>query len=220
MSQETRSWAVRILLAMPVIAIVLMAVPRLATGLLLQRAFPATAYIETNTPLPASSYGKVAEILSHASRSDGESELIQAEAAINAGAPAQFVIPAVRQALANAPLSARGWIILASLLTEQDPKKAAAALTLAFDLAPDDYYLIFPRTLVAASLWKELPSRVRTLLLKDVSAMASDPNKRSQLRLLLAKPGGGTLVSRAFAGRPDALRALNRSLTLETLHLP
>jgi hypothetical protein len=220
MSAVSRLWVFRVALLMPAIVLAVLAIPRLATGLLLQRSFPATAYIETNTPLPASSYGEVADILSHASRRDAATALFQAEAAINAGASSSLVIPTVRRAVTHSPLSARGWIILASLLTQQNPKQAAADLTLAFDLAPRDYYLILPRTLVGASLWNELPSRVRAVLLKDTGAMANDPDARGQLRLLLSKPGGSNLVSMAFAGKPEALRELNRSLALETLHLP
>ena len=220
MTEVARLWAFRAALTIPAVILVALGVPRLATGLLLQRSFPATAYIETNTPLPASSYGEVAKILSHASRRDAATQLLQAEAAINAGTSPNFVIPTVKQAVASSPLSARGWIILASLLTQEDPKRAAEALTLAFDLAPRDYYLILPRALVAASLWNGLPARVQSILLKDVNVIAGDPYKRDELRLLLSKPGGGELVSRAFAGNPDGLRQLNRSLALETLHLP
>ena len=101
------------------------------------------------------------------------------------------------------------------MLTQQAPQKAAKALTLGFDLAPRDYYLILPCTLVAAPLWSHLPARVQTTLLKDVNALTADPEKRDRLRLLLSKPGGAELVVRSFAGRPDSLRELNRTLARE-----
>jgi hypothetical protein len=212
-------WILRFLLLLPAGALTVAAIPRFHTGLLLERAFPATAYIQTDTPLPMPSYRQAANLLAGASRNDPETALLQAEAAIDAGAPSQLIVTKVERALSSSPLSARGWIILASLLTQEAPQKAAKALTLGFDLAPRDYYLILPRTLVAAPLWSHLQARVQTILLNDVKALAADPEKRDQLRLLLSKPGGAELVVRSFAGRPDSLRELNRTLAREVLHL-
>lgn len=209
----------RIVLLLPAVAVALIAAPRLNMGLLLERAFPATAYIQTNTPLPLASYAQVADLLAHAPNRDADTALLQTEAAIDAGRPPQPLMQKVKAVLSVSPLSSRGWIILASLLTDQDPRNAAKALILAYDLAPRDYYLIFPRTLVAAPLWSYLPVRVQKMLLEDVSALADDPEKHAQLRILLSKPGGPALIVRAFAAKPEALRELNRSLARETLHL-
>lgn len=213
------SWGPRLLVLAPAIVVVLAAVPRLSTGLSLERAFPASAYIQTNAPLPLASYRQVADLLANASSSDDETALLQTEAAIDAGRPLEPIITQVENVLKTSPLSARGWIILASLLTNQDPRRAAQALTLAYDLAPRDYYLVFPRTLVAAPLWGYLPTRIRATLLGDVSLLADNREKHSQLRILLSKPGGAELVVRSFAGKPEALRELNRELVRETLHL-
>jgi hypothetical protein len=189
----------------------------LNTGLLLEKAFPATAYIETNTPLPTASYHAVAKLLAGAWRGDAETNLLEAEALINAGAPPRAVVPEVEYALANSPLSARGWIILASLWTDTDRQKAAEALTLAYNLAPREYYLAFPTLLVGAPLWATLPKPVQDGLILDVQGLISDPNRRGQLRLLLGRRGGGELVGHAFVGRPEALRELNRELAQQRL---
>lgn len=212
-------WLFRLVLILPAIGIVIVAIPRLYGGLLLERAFPATAYIQTNTPLPIASYRQVAILLAKAPSEDGETALLQAEAAIDAGTPLKPIVIRVENVLSVSPLLSRGWLILASLLTNQDPRNAAKALTLAYDLSPREYYLIFPRTLVAAPLWGYLPARIRATLLDDVGSLANEKKNHAQLRLLLAKPGGPQLVIRSFAGKPEALRALNRTLERETLHL-
>jgi hypothetical protein len=212
-------WATRAGLLAPAAALAMLAIPRLSTGLLLEKAFPATAYIGTNTPLPAAAYRDVARILAGASADDSETVLLQAEAAINAGASPARVLPEVEYALARSPLSARGWIILASLLTSTDRAKAANALTQAFDIAPREYYLMLPMMLVGAPLWNDLPARVRAGLLLDVRKLTDDQERRGQLRLLLSRPAGAELVVRAFAARPEALRQLNRDLAREKLGL-
>jgi hypothetical protein len=205
-------------LLIPAAALALLAIPRLETGLLLEKAFPATSYIETNTPLPGASYREAARVLMGAT-GDPDTVLLQAEAAINAGVPPATIVAEVSRALAKSPLSARGWIILASLWTNTDHIKAAKALTMAFDLAPREYYLMLPTMLVGAPLFSDLPDRVRNGLLSDVRNLTDDRQQRGQLRLLMARPAGADLVVRAFAGRPEALRQLNRDLAREKLGL-
>jgi len=212
-------WILRTLLLLPALVVAALALPRFEAGILLNRSFPATAYIQTNTPLPTASYAQVARLLAGASTEDSETAILRAEAAIDAGQPIGPIITSVDHALATSPLLARGWIILASLLTDRDPQLAVDALTLAYDLAPHEYYLAFPRMLVAAPLWDHLPARMQVTLFDDVNSLADDQEKHSQLRILLSKPGGPNLVVRSFTGRPDALRELNRSLAREALHL-
>jgi hypothetical protein len=212
-------WAVRIGLLMPVALLVALALPRFNTGFLLEKSFPATDFIQTDVALPATTYRGVARLLAGASRNDSETALLQAEAALNAGVPPVEVLPKVENALASSPSAARGWIILASLWTASDPRKAAQALAFAVDLAPREYYLILPRLLVGAPLWRDLPDRAQGKLLSDARALAGDQTRRGQLRLLLARRGGAELLVRAFAGQPEALRELNRDLALERLGL-
>jgi hypothetical protein len=215
----TNIWVFRLVLALPALIIVTVIVPHFEAGLLLDRSFPATLYIETNSPLPPASYQDVANLLVQAPGADAQTSLLQAEAAIDAQESTEQITPKVEEALSRSPLSARGWVVLAALLTDHDPKRAANALTMAYDLAPAEYYLIFPRTLVAASLWDYLPDRIHAILLKDVGVLANDDERRDQLRVLLSKRGGPELLARSFSGKPDVLRALNRELALPSLHL-
>ncbi|MGH6827646.1 MAG: O-antigen ligase family protein [Rhizomicrobium sp.] len=213
-------WLVRLPVAAPVPLILLAALPRLLSGLAQEEAFPATAYMAANAPLSRPAYQSTASILSRAPRQDGKTGLIQAEAQLDAGAPTANVADKIRADLSYAPAEARGWILLAALSSGRNPRQAASQLAFAFKLAPYEYYLIAPRTLVAAPLWPHLPVKVQTVLFKDVRAMALDPNRRTELRALLARQGGGALVTRALQGRPEDIRELNRELARETLNLP
>lgn len=212
-------WSIRLLLLGPPLAIMAMAVPRLVSGAALEGAFPADLQITANVPLSLSSYAQAADILSSVDPEDGDAQILRAEAAIDAGWPQSPLTPVVETALSHSPGSARGWIVLAALLSGTDPKIAARDLTLAFRLAPIDYYLILPRTFVGAGLWDNLPGDIRTRLLADTHRLALDNNARRDLRTLLSKHGGPELVARAFAGQPEVLRALNRDLARESLHL-
>jgi hypothetical protein len=109
--------------------------------------------------------------------------------------------------------------LLAALLRDRDPQSAAACLSLAVELAPREYYLIPPRASVGASLWSELPADVQSRLVADARLMIATPQFHDQLRALLDMRGGPALVTRAFAGHPDKLRAFNRALASEKLGL-
>ena len=74
-----------------------------------------------------------------------------------------------------------------------------------------------PRVRAAAPLWADLSGNARQTILADTKQIAADQNFRPALRKLLATEGGPALVTRAFAGHPDELRALNRSLVKESL---
>ncbi|HEY0303178.1 MAG TPA: hypothetical protein VGC36_17660, partial [Rhizomicrobium sp.] len=117
------------------------------------------------------------------------------------------------------PASARGWILLSSLLAEREPMKAAAALTLGLELAPREYYLIPPRVAAGAKLWRHLAPDARERVLGDARSLLTDQHAYPMVRRLLAAPGGPALVTRSFAGRPEELRAFNRRMTRERLGL-
>lgn len=219
MTAAIRLWLVRIALLVPAVLIVTAAIPRLGSGAALEAAFPATAYIGTNAPLPQSSYRAIADTLSRAASDDGETMILRSEAAVDGGQSPATVIPIVRSALLRAPSTARGWILLAALLRDRDPESAAACLSLAVELAPREYYLISPRALVGASLWNDLPAGVRSRLVADARLMITTPQLHDQLRALLGVRGGPALVTRAFAGHPDRLREFNRTLASEKLGL-
>ncbi|HWF63439.1 MAG TPA: hypothetical protein VN685_02385, partial [Rhizomicrobium sp.] len=141
-------------------------------------------------------------------------------AAFDAGRPPELALSIVEDGLSHAPADARGWILLASLLKDRDPQGAAKALALAFELAPLEYYLIVPRTALGAQLWDHLSNPERRKILSDAHAIAVNPARRDDLRVLLDTPAGATLVTRALGNDPEGIRKLNRDLAREALHLP
>lgn len=212
-------WLIRVALLLPAAAIVAAALPRLYSGAALETAFPATAYIGENVPLPQNSYKGVARILAHAPSSDGETQILRAEAAAYAGQPPATITPLLDVALSRAPASPRGWILLAALQTDSNPKTAAAALSLAIALAPREYYLVARQACAGAALWPYLAKDTRAKLVGDARILATMPEFRGELRILLGGRGGPQLVTRALAGNPEQLRQLNRSLAHEDLKL-
>jgi hypothetical protein len=214
-----RIWLLRIALLLPAAAVVAAAYPRLVSGMALEAAFPYTAYLEMNVFLSPASYAYIARILAHSPPADGETQILRAEAAVDAGEPIATTIAITKSGLAHAPCSARGWILLAALLSNNDPKDAVAALSLAIELAPREYYLIGPRAVVGAALWKFLPGETRARLIEDARLLATESALRDQLRILLGAKGGSALVTRAFANNPEQLREINRSLARERLNL-
>jgi hypothetical protein len=206
-------------LLLPALAVAIVAVPRLVSGAAQEGTFLASLQISANVPLSTTLYRQTAQILSKAPADDGETQLLRAEALSDAGQPAAAIIPIVESALSRSPGSARGWIILAALLQDRDPKAAARDLALSLKLAPMDYYSVLPRIFAGASLWDYLSPDVQARLVRDTGRLVMDENRRGDLRLLLTKRGGPALVTRALAGQPDMLRSLNRELARDSLHL-
>jgi hypothetical protein len=213
----TQRWIVRSVIGLPAILVIAAAIPRLISGIALERAFPASAYIATNLGLPQPVYAATQAALAEAPAADGETHILEAEAAADGGQSGDAVIPGVDAALMRSPGDARGWILLASLLSDKNPRAAAGALSLAFEFAPRDYYLIVPRTLVGAGLWNYLPNEVRVTLLNDALSFTTDIDRRPDLRALLARRGGPELVTRSLNGNSDAIKRLNQSLAAEML---
>lgn len=214
---RAKLWALRLVLVLPALVVALAAAPRLVSGLVQEAVFPVPAYLVINAPMPQRSYGKTAVVLAQAPLADGEIQALRAEAALRGGVSAARAAPVAEAALARAPAYARGWITLAALLTLDDPKRAAAALALSVEIAPHEYYLIAPRVLAAAPLWAELPQSTRVMLLDDTRTVIEDRSFHRTLLALLGEKGGPALVTRALAGHPHELRALNRALARERL---
>jgi hypothetical protein len=209
------TWVARALLPLPAFAILAVALPRLISGAALEAAYPATTSMAADVALPEPIYRATAEILSRAAAGDGEAQSFRAQAAAAGNEPADRIVPALETALRRAPASARGWIALAGLLGEGDPKKAAAALSLGIDLAPRDYFLIPPQLIAGAPLWDYLPREARDTLVADARLLVADERFHDQLVALLNVPGGAALVTRSLADDPDRIRALNRSVARE-----
>src|SRR5580693_1600107 len=106
-------WTLRIAILAPAIVLAGVALPRLVSGFALAAAFPVPFFINANDPLPRTAYEQARGALAHASRSDGQTKITQAEAAYLAGSPVEDVQSLLIPALDHAPSSARGWALLA-----------------------------------------------------------------------------------------------------------
>jgi hypothetical protein len=205
----------RLLLPVPAIALLLLAFQHLTSGIADEKAAPAIANMASDTPLPPAMYRAAARILSGATMRDGDSQIARAEAMADAGAPRNEVLPVINAALAHSPAAARGWLVLAGLLGKTDPPHAVAALSVAIEIAPREYFLVPLRARVGAPLWRYLSGNAQAVLLDDARLLADDPGLRPQFLALLAAPDGAALATRALAGDPRRIRALNRGLVRE-----
>lgn len=214
-----QSWLVRAALVLPALAISVTGLPRLVSGFAQEAAFPVPVYMAMNVVLPQKAYSSAAQVLSHAGSANGGLQVARGEALLHAGGRPQDAIAALKSGLSHAPAEARGWIVLAEALGPQDPRKAAAALSLALELAPREYYLVSPRLIAGAPLWAYLPDEDRSVLLNDTRQVFEDFRLAQTRETLLRTPGGPALVTRAFAGQNEQLRALNRMRARKRLGL-
>jgi hypothetical protein len=129
-------WVLRVAIFAPGLVLAGAALPRLASGFALAAASPVPLFIHANAQLPTTAYKEARDALAHASNSDGQAKIWEAEAAHLAGSPAQDVQSILISALERAPASARGWTLLAEIEAARDPKGAASAIGFALQLAP------------------------------------------------------------------------------------
>lgn len=214
---QLRIWVFRIAIVAPGCILAAAAAPRLISGLAVEHAFPVPFFMNANDPLPALAYQQAREALARANSSDGQAKIAEAEAAYLGGSPARDVLPILKSALDHAPSSARGWTLLAELEVSQEPKNGAAAVGLALQLAPYDYWLAARRANVGAGLWNALDIDQRDLVLRQTRLLWSEEQLRGSLGTLFASQDGAALVGRAFAEDPDILRELNRRAMRDSL---
>ena len=216
--RKLRTSAIRTLIFVPGFLLAGAAVPRLISGLALEAAFPAPIYMDANVQLPRAAYEQARKALSQADPRDGQAKIAEAEAAHLAGYPAQEILPKLIVALNHAPGSAKGWALLAELQASQKPQSGAAALGLALEFAPFDYWLAGRRVNMGAQIWDALNTDDRASLLRQTRLLWTDEQLRNNLPPLLATEPGLRLINRAFADDPDTLRALNRWSLRDSLH--
>ena len=84
-------------------------------------------------------------------------------------------------------------------------------------LAPHDYWLSGWQAQDAARLWPYLGPDAQARTLVQVRALWEDPLLRGQLRALLTSDAGVALATRAFRGRQDEVRRMNRWLSFERI---
>jgi hypothetical protein len=213
-------WALRAVLLCPPVILLLAALPRFASGIALEAAFPVPSYMIVDRALPINATRTTAHVLAGADEADGEAQIARSRAAYLSGEVGPKIIAMADNGLSHAPTSAAGWTLLAALRTPVDRARAAAAMSVALELAPHDYYLAAWRARTAAPLWTALPADARESAARQVRLLWSDHTLRRQIRSILAVPGGPSLVTYAMKDDPDGLRALNRMVARERLGLP
>ncbi len=207
----------RFVALLPAIVVAGLAGPRFVSGLAQEAAAPVTTRMLTNTPLALKFYTNASELLSHTSHADGEAQILRAEAMALVEARSSDVYPVLETGLERSPASARGWLIFSGLTRSTNPAQAYAAYSLGTLIAPREYYLIVPRVMAGAPLWNRLSERERQLLVADTRQVLNDINLSSALHRVLTVEGGAALVTRAYAGHPEALRGLNRAMARQRL---
>jgi hypothetical protein len=203
-----------VLLLLPALALGTSAWAHFADGVAVDAAIPVPVYMIQQIAMPKVAYEDAAAALSKADARDGEAAVARAEAALHGGAMSADGAALLVQALTQEPASARGWTLLAEAQEPADKKSAARALSQALLLAPRDYWLIGARAQDSARLWAELDRDTQALALEQARMLWEVPELRDQLRHLLTTPKGVALVAKAFAGREDELRTMNRWLAL------
>jgi hypothetical protein len=213
-------WVLRTVIFAPAVVLASLALPRLVSGLALLLVLPVPYLIDANGQLPARAYKAAQDVLAHASNSDGQAKIWQAEAAYLAGSPVKDVQSILIPALDRMPSSPQGWTLLAEIEAAGNPKRAASALGLALQLAPFDYWLASRRANVGARLWGTLSMEESDELLRQTRLLWSEEKLRDRIVSLFATQEGAVLAGRAFANDPDVLRELNRgALGANTRHL-
>jgi hypothetical protein len=205
-----KAWIIRLCLLLPPILLMVLAVPRFISGIALERAFPVPPYIVKNVILPRKSYATAAEILSHASPQDGETQILRAEAAHMAGQSDRIVRPIVENGLSTDPANARGWTLYSEVLRATDRKHSAKALGIALELAPYDYFLAGRRARDGAMIWDAMLPDDKPFLLRQAALLWSEPILHPEIFPLLNTPGGPALMTQALKDDPDQIRALNQ----------
>jgi hypothetical protein len=207
------TWIERGILIAPAFVLLAAALPRMATGIRLETTFPVPAFIATDRTLPQTAYRDTADILASAAAADGESRIAGARAAYLAGDGGPALASRVDGGLAHAPASASGWVLRALLRQTQNPKSAADALGVSYQIAPHDYFLSPMRARAAARLWNSLPADTQTAAKTEIVDMWNNKAMRPKLADVLNTPNGAAPVTAAMADNPEALKALNRMAT-------
>jgi hypothetical protein len=208
-------WVGTLILAAPAGLLFILALPRLQTGVALDRAYPVPVFMTVGVTLPESTYLQTAAILRNANAADGGAMLQRAEALSLAEPYGPNAIELLESGLKLAPASVRGWALYSEQVSPINPSHAAEALTLSFLLGPYEYYVAEKRARQAALLWDALPTDSRELALRQVRVLWTEESLNEGLLRVMAAPGGSELAARAFVEQPEELRAINRLIATE-----
>ena len=208
-------WARCIGLIFPALLLVLVATPRLQSGLAIDAAYPVPILMVAGYNVPRASYFDTAAILAAAHRDDGDSKLQYAEALSLLQSENATVVESLREGLAKSPVSVRGWALLAEQLSPSDPQRAAQALALSFLLGPYEYFVALKRARQAAMLWDVLDADARDAALEQTRLLWKETGLHGEILRLLETEGGSELLARAFIEEPEELRTINRWVNTE-----
>lgn len=166
-------------------------------------------------PMPRTAYLDAAAALKRANPRDGEALIAAGEASLRSGMATRRAIPLLVEGLSHQPSYARGWLLLSQASLSSDHGMAVRALSQALVLGPRDYWLMGIRAQEAALLWRDLDPELQDMAFDQVRMLWQEPLLRGQLRQLLRSPEGVALAARAFAGRDEEVRDMNRWLAAE-----
>ncbi len=210
------AWLVRCALLLPLAVVLGLALPRWRSGEASDRAFPVPLNIAVDNPLPISAYRSAEHSLAGADPADGSAKIERAEALYLLHAAPGSITPLLIDGLQLEPASARGWALLAEL-PDVPATTRANALALSLQLAPLDIWLAVSRSLTGIALAPQLSQQGKQLLLRQIRLLWREESLRPNLHDVLATPAGATLVTEAFKGDADELKALNRWVTQDRL---
>jgi len=218
MSEPAPLWrqlVVAAALLVPAIVLGAFGSEQLRDGMARDAAVPVPLYMVEQVSMPTAAYREAAEALSRANTRNGEALLQRGEALLRTFAPAATVVAIAERGLLRQPASARGWTVLAEALMVSDKAKAAKALLQALILAPRDYWLVAVRAQDAALLWDQLDSDSRQMAIGQARMLWQEPDLHPMLFKFLKTPVGTAFETKAFAGEPDEIRAMNRWVRTE-----
>jgi len=203
------------LLSLPALVLGFFAATHFFDGLATDAAIPVPVYMVAQIAMPKAAYEDATAALARADTRDGTAAIERAEAGLRSGVSPAGQVPVLTQGLQHEPASARGWMLLSEALQPTDKAAAARALSQALVLAPREYWLVEARAQDAALLWDHLDAESQARALEQTRMLWQEPILRGQLRRLLLTQDGVDLVARAFAGRQDEVREMNRWLSAE-----
>lgn len=180
-------------------------------GLAVDRAIPVPVFMIQQIKMPAEAYIEAIKELERASPQNGLALIARAEAEINIHGYTSNVVALLKTGLTHAPSSSRGWTLLAEAYEGVgDRKSACRALYMALILSPRDYWLGGARAIAASDLWSDLDQDTRQMAISQTRLLWNEPILRDQLRVLVRRPNGAALATRAFD--QNEVRRINRWL--------
>jgi hypothetical protein len=173
-------------------------------------AVPVPVAMVAQISLPKAAYDDAVKSLTGASLRDGDAQLVRSEALFNGGRAPSEIVPLIEEGLRHAPASARGWTLLAEAQQPSQPKKAAAAISLAFLLAPRDYWIAAARVRAAGLLWPSLDGETRLAAEKQARLLWHEELLRPQIVIAAQTDAGAALLTRSF--QESEIRDISRHI--------